>query len=234
VALLAFPPSPFDGQVYPTGYPAGTSIYQWDAASQTWVLIGKSTGVVAGTYGSTSTIPRFTVNESGQLTFAEDVTIALATALTPGIVQVGSNLSVDGSGVISVPDASPTVKGVSALVNNTTTNDDSKALTAAAGYNLQQQINILTAQVAALTASIQNIQFTFFDDFSSQFNGLLTTFALEIGGTPTAPTPATNLLVFLGGVPQIAGAAYSVVGSFIEFSEAPPAGTSCVITTVEL
>jgi hypothetical protein len=44
--------------------------------------------------------------------------------------------------------------------------------------------------------------------------------------TPFAPVPSTNLVVFLGGVPQIPGAAYSVSGSTITFTEAPLAGTT--------
>jgi hypothetical protein len=234
VALLAFPLTPFNGQVYPTGAPAGTTIYQWDALNQTWTIIGQSTGVVAGTYGSPTAIPRFIVNDSGELTFAENVTIAAATPFTTGVVQIGSNINVNSSGVVSVPDASSTVKGVAALVNNTATNDNGKALTAAAGYNLQQQLNTLTAQVAALSTAIQNAQFAFFDDFSSQFNGVLTTFMLEIGGSAVAPNPTTNILVFLGGVPQIAGEAYTVVGSAIQFVEAPVAGTNCSVVTIEI
>lgn len=44
--------------------------------------------------------------------------------------------------------------------------------------------------------------------------------------TPFIPVPSTNLVVFLGGVPQIPGAAYSVSGSTITFTEAPLAGTT--------
>jgi hypothetical protein len=65
------------------------------------------------------------------------------------------------------------------------------------------------------------------------FNGNPTTgvsFTLyEFGTTtPFAPSPSTNLVVFLGGVPQIPTAAYSVpLGtSTINFTEAPLAGTT--------
>lgn len=63
------------------------------------------------------------------------------------------------------------------------------------------------------------------------FNGDMTTgiaFTLWAYGTttPFSPTPPENIVVFLGGVPQIPGAAYSVSGSTITFTEAPLSGTT--------
>ena len=48
------------------------------------------------------------------------------------------------------------------------------------------------------------------------------------GATPFTPNPSTNLIVFLGGVPQIPGlsGAYTVSGSTITFTEAPLFGTT--------
>ena len=67
---------------------------------------------------------------------------------------------------------------------------------------------------------------TLLDDISSQFDGALTIFGLTVGGTAFTPTPAGNLLVFLGGVPQIPSSAYIIVGATIQFLGAPLAGTS--------
>jgi len=66
------------------------------------------------------------------------------------------------------------------------------------------------------------------DDISASFNNLQTTFNLTISGTPFFPTPTTNILVFLGGVPQIPGAtnAYQVIGDAIIFASAPLVGTT--------
>lgn len=44
--------------------------------------------------------------------------------------------------------------------------------------------------------------------------------------TPFAPNPSDNIIVFLGGVPQIPTAAYTVAGSTITFFEPPLAGTT--------
>ena len=59
------------------------------------------------------------------------------------------------------------------------------------------------------------------------FDGVKTVFTLVDSVTlaPYAPVPSTNLIVFLGGVPQTPVVAYSVVGSTITFLEAPIAGT---------
>ena len=66
------------------------------------------------------------------------------------------------------------------------------------------------------------------DNIGPQFNNLATSFFLELGGNPFTPTPSTNILVFLGGVPQIPGAgnAYTIVGDVIIFASAPALGTT--------
>jgi hypothetical protein len=53
-------------------------------------------------------------------------------------------------------------------------------------------------------------------------------FTLTEAGTnvPFFPNPATNLVVFLGGVPQIPVAAYTVVGNTVTFSEPPLVGST--------
>jgi len=66
------------------------------------------------------------------------------------------------------------------------------------------------------------------------FNGNMTTgvaFTLldAVTLTPVIPVPSTNILVFLGGVPQIPGLAYNINPpgtSTITFFEAPPTGTT--------
>ena len=60
------------------------------------------------------------------------------------------------------------------------------------------------------------------------FNGIDFAYTLYKAGTttPFAPNPATNIVVFLGGVPQIPFAAFTVSGSTITFTEEPLAGTT--------
>jgi len=405
VALLTFPFPATNGQVYPVSPPAGTNIYQWDSADQTWRLLGPASGatpgvygtpiavpeitvdatgritfaqnipiqlgttaqiglvqlvddtisndstkaltaamgyrlaneigdvsllnpfypnlvtainalgapsgVTSGTYGNSTNVAQFTVNAQGRITSAVNVPLALATTVSPGVVRVGANLNITGAGILSVPNSSTTTRGAVQLVNNTTTNDATKALTAAAGFNLQQQIDAInvknnltfagtisgaTGQMLQVTAegtaagfvsgsvlpvpSLLNAEYfvivtvpgtftpsgsatvtvndgdwlvsdgsqwlyynvgptpvappslVFIDDISSQFNGTRVSFILRVGGV--AITPGSNLLVFVGGVPQVAGAtaSYTVTGSTILFTEAPKTNTTFVGVTV--
>ena len=60
------------------------------------------------------------------------------------------------------------------------------------------------------------------------FDGSNVSFTLVEAGTSItfSPSPSTNLVVFLGGVPQIPTAAYSVVGNTVTFTEPPALGTT--------
>ena len=172
MSLLVFPAPAFNGQIYPTAPTPGQSVYQWNATDQTWLLLGTATGVISATYGNSIEVGQFSVDATGKITFAQNVpiqkatttqlgvvqignnidvdlttgiiTVPVATTGIPGVVIVGSNLNVTGSGILSVPNSSTTTRGAVQLVNNTITNDFTKALTAAQGFSLQQQINALS------------------------------------------------------------------------------------------
>jgi hypothetical protein len=60
------------------------------------------------------------------------------------------------------------------------------------------------------------------------FDGTNLSFTLIESGstTPFTPVPSTNLVIFLGGVPQIPSAAYSVVGNTVTFTQAPLTGNT--------
>ena len=94
----------------------------------------------------------------------------------------------------------------------------------AAGYQLQTDgTGNLSWDVTAST-SVQAIGVT------PNFDGVAITYTLVELGTavPYTPTPVNNIVVFLGGVPQIPGPlnAYTVTGNQITFSSAPPIGTT--------
>jgi hypothetical protein len=73
------------------------------------------------------------------------------------------------------------------------------------------------------------------DDISGLFDGVIDTFELRIAGIPYYPNPVDNLLVFLGGVQQIPGPAWTIVfGRYIKFASPPATITTCYIGTVTL
>lgn len=59
-------------------------------------------------------------------------------------------------------------------------------------------------------------------------DGTSLAYTLVLAGTttPFAPNPSTNIVVFLGGVPQIPTAAYTVSTNTIAFTEAPKVGST--------
>lgn len=64
------------------------------------------------------------------------------------------------------------------------------------------------------------------DTIAASFNGSTTSFNLTSGGAAVSPGLTTNLIISLGGIIQEPNTAYTVNGSVISFTAAPPAGTS--------
>lgn len=64
------------------------------------------------------------------------------------------------------------------------------------------------------------------DTIAASFDGSTTSFNLTSGGAPVFPGLTTNLIISLGGIIQEPNTAYTISGSTISFTAAPPAGTS--------
>ncbi len=60
------------------------------------------------------------------------------------------------------------------------------------------------------------------------FDDVNIAFTLVYAGTtnPFTPVPSTNVVIFLGGVPQIPSSAYSVAGNTVTFTAPPQVGTT--------
>ena len=77
-------------------------------------------------------------------------------------------------------------------------------------------------------------EFRAYDDISSLFDDTLLNFPLTIGGVSYAPEPITDIIVFMGGVFQQPGVAYTISAGppcQILFTEPPLIGTSFYAAT---
>jgi hypothetical protein len=64
--------------------------------------------------------------------------------------------------------------------------------------------------------------------FLEPFDGTNIAFTLVLAGTstPFTPVPSSNIVIFLGGVPQLPGASFSVSSNTVTFTQPPLAGTT--------
>ena len=268
MALLTFPSNPFPGEIYPINPPVGTQVYQWSNPDQTWVLLGLSSGVVAGTYGDELTVPQITVDATGRITIAQNVPIRIADTAGLGVVQIGDNIQVSG-GLIEVLDGTLIQKGVVQLEDSVAS---TSTTTAATPNSVRTAYNLANAAVPRSSYSAKGVilagtgagVFASFalgtqgqilrvntatgtglfwsdlpairtlDDLGASFNGTNVSFTLKVAGVAYVPTPSSNLVIFLGGVPQTPGVgkAYTISGSTITFATAPATGTDFYAITV--
>jgi hypothetical protein len=101
VALLNFPTAPANNELYPSNPVVGQSQYRWEAASQTWRLLGAATSVIPGCYGDGLTVPTFCVDAQGRITSAVNVPIAVTggtvTDITAGTGLTGGTITTSGT-----------------------------------------------------------------------------------------------------------------------------------------
>jgi hypothetical protein len=139
--------------------------------------------------------------------------------------------------------ADPGTSGVSQYEwNNTKGVWDTVATTISLGATNQGAFNDYTWPLADGAAGRQletdgagNLSWSGAADVSIQavgitplIDGVSFTYTLVEYGTGTffTPVPSTNLVVFLGGVPQVQTVNYSVTGNQITFTDLPPNGTT--------
>lgn len=72
------------------------------------------------------------------------------------------------------------------------------------------------------------------DDISAGFNGTATAFTLQYNGSNFAPQFPDSVVVSVGGVLQVPTDAYTISGSTITFTSAPPSGVSFYALSFEI
>lgn len=195
---LVFPPSPTLGQRYPAN-PGITGVSQYEYDGTKWNVVPSS--VSLGT--------------ANQAAFNDYQWSALQPA-------VASFLESDAAGALSWTDKAA-FTGLFVALNNAGAFNN--YVWPAADGTVGQQLTTDGAGNLSWSVSAAS-SLTLLDDISPQFDDATTIFGLTVGGTAFTPTPSGNILVFLGGVPQIPGSAYTISGATIQFLGAPLTGTT--------
>jgi hypothetical protein len=142
---------------------------------------------------------------NGDIGFRATFSLNPATSLDIGGVFVGGDvgLNLSPSGGLSLAPATATVIG---------------GVKIGSGINLSPDgtISVDDAPEVLPPTQIDNIV----------FDGVSTSFPLRSGGVAITPTNAVSVMIVVGGVIQTAAVSYSIVGTNIQFTEAPATGTT--------
>ena len=191
----------------PGVYTAGTGL---TLSSNTFSIT--NTAVTAGSYGSASTVPNYTVNAQGQLTAAASTSIAIAgSQITSG--SVGATVGGTGQTTVATGD----------LLYGSATNTWSKLSAGTNGYVLT-----LVGGVPAWAASTGGVT-----SFSAGSTGLTpstgTTGAITLAGTLNIANGGTGITAFGTGVQTALGQAVTGSGNIVLATS--PSVSSPTITT---
>jgi hypothetical protein len=96
------------------------------------------------------------------------------------------------------------------------------------GQNDQFNIGV-SYEIPSKSNQYQNL---LVDDIASQFNGSLTTFALEVNGEPYYPVNEQQLIVSLNNVVLEPGVDYTILDDQITFTVAPSGGSDSFIVAM--
>jgi hypothetical protein len=70
---MTLPTAPVDGTLYPPSPATGQIQYRYNAKTKLWESIAPAQTVIPGTYGSSSEIPKISIDSSGAIYAAESV-----------------------------------------------------------------------------------------------------------------------------------------------------------------
>jgi len=240
VADAAVPEATATGKGHVLVGTANATVGELAAGTNGYALVADSATATGIKWAATVSSVSGTPNEIEVTGTTGNITASLAdlapspatTAAYPTSVTVDSKGSITAitAGTAPILQSIVTAKGnlISATGNNAPSilpvGADGLVLTADSG----------TATGLKWAAAPGGAKYVYYDDISAEFDGTKVEFDLTVGAVATPPVPATNIQVFVGGVIQAPGLAnaYTVAGSKITFTGAPPTGASFVATTV--
>jgi len=196
---------------------------------------GNIGGVKAG--ANVTIDPDGTINAEGgggggtitSITFTNGLSGGTVTASGTVGINAGTGLSIDANNNLNVkPGSTSEIGGVKAGTAITISTEGAVSVLPPAGPVIGgvKQGDGVTIAVDG-TISVNNTPsagIVLIDDFSTQFNGTRTQFALTVAGKPYTPTNSESVLITVGNIVQPTPAAYTIAGSTITFSSPPPAG----------
>jgi hypothetical protein len=244
---LNFPTNPVDGQLYPDPAVEGATQYIYSSSKGTWLTVFRGVARVQAlapifTTGTTSNpiinISPATTAQSGSLSAADKAKLD-AIPVVPGTVS--SVTAGDGLGAPATGDTITTTGTVKLLAATSTKIGGVKAgmgvnalldgtlnLVPPSGGNIggvKAGPGVTIASDGTISASGAQ-RYQLLDNISGFFDGTRLNFNMTVGGVAYTPPSINALMIFVGGAIQNPLIGYSITGSLITFTSAPPNGAT--------
>ena len=205
MALLSFPTSPTNGQLYPTTPLPGQNQYEWEAATQTWRLLGAATTVTSGCYGDGSNVPAFCVDAQGRITSVVNVPITSGGTVT-SVDASGGTTGLTFSGGPITSSGVLTLGGVLGVANGGTGVSTGVVTSVIAGtaINVSAATGAVTIDNTGVTSNVAGTGISVSAGTGSVTIGNTGVLSFDGGTTGLTPAAAATGAVSLGGVLNIA------------------------------
>jgi hypothetical protein len=230
MAAFNFPSNPTDGQLYPDPAVPGQQQYIYSSAKSTWQTV--ATGV-AKVFGVTPVVikgtqqgPIVTVNQasSTQAGFVSPADYGKIQSIPPEIGTVTEIVA--GLGLNVTAALGDDLLTAGAITTTGTLNISPATRTTLGGVKVGAGLSVLPD--GTISAGAGGVPYFVLDNVAGQFDNFTTSFNLTDGGVQIFPSGLEAIWIFLGGVFQTPGLAFTFVNgqSTITFTEAPRIGTS--------